>query len=161
MELSDRIKAIREEKRIKLSEMATALGVDVSNYAKIEKKGKKLTLERLEEIAEALNVTLPELLDLSTNDDAKEQVLLIDRIEVLTKENEILRIDLKREKTEKDMYMNIVQSGLDLINTVFNREKKKEAPEVVDKLSEEDVEKIKESISNELNKIAMKKTDSL
>ncbi|UFH52221.1 helix-turn-helix domain-containing protein [Spirosoma sp. KNUC1025] len=63
MEVTKRIKSVREAKRIKLSEMAAALGVDVSNYAKIEKKGNKLTLERIEQIASALGVSPIEILD--------------------------------------------------------------------------------------------------
>ncbi|MGM9510928.1 helix-turn-helix domain-containing protein [Larkinella sp. GY13] len=158
MELSERIKAIREEKRIKLSEMATALGVDVSNYAKIEKKGKKLTLERIEEIADALGVSLAELLGYQV-DGGQQTVGLQSRIQELANENETLKADLKREKTEKDVYMNIVQSGLDLINTLFKREKKEETTIEGDKFSEEELERLKEAISFSIkNKVSLPKS---
>lgn len=87
MELSDRIKALREGKRIKLIEMATALGVDTSNYAKIEKKGKKLPLERIEEIASALGVSMPELLGYD-NEHTKG---LESRYQALEQENAALK----------------------------------------------------------------------
>ena len=62
MDISTQIKTIRESKRIRLSEVADALGVDVSNYAKQEKRGDKLSIEQLKKIAVALGVSLNELL---------------------------------------------------------------------------------------------------
>ncbi|MEI7584424.1 helix-turn-helix transcriptional regulator [Runella sp.] len=62
MDLSANIKAIREAKRVKQLEIATALDIDPSNYAKLEKRGNKLTLEQLEKIAGALGVSVMELI---------------------------------------------------------------------------------------------------
>ena len=62
MDISTQIKTIRESKRIRLSEVADALGVDVSNYAKQEKRGDKLSIEQLKKIAVALRVSFNELL---------------------------------------------------------------------------------------------------
>ncbi len=62
MDISANIKSIREAKRIKQVEIATFLKVEPSNYAKLEKRGNKLTIEQLEKIAGALGVGLLELL---------------------------------------------------------------------------------------------------
>lgn len=56
------IKAVREAKKIKQSEVANVLGLDPSNYAKLENRGKKLTIEQLEAIGGALGVSVAELL---------------------------------------------------------------------------------------------------
>ncbi|QIP12985.1 helix-turn-helix transcriptional regulator [Spirosoma aureum] len=105
MELSEHIKALRESKRIKLSEMATALGVDVSNYAKIEKKGKKLTLERIEEIASALGVSTPELLGYGSS-ETSERVKELEKMNAELKERlrEVIgvRADLKSFEQKYD-----------------------------------------------------------
>jgi transcriptional regulator with XRE-family HTH domain len=62
MDISKRIKQIREEKGFKQSEIADKIGVEQSNYARFEKRGKKLTIEQLEGIANALEVSVKEIL---------------------------------------------------------------------------------------------------
>jgi len=63
MDLHKNILAIWESKRIKQSEMAHKLDIDQSNYARLEKRGNKLTLEQVGKIAEALGVSVLELID--------------------------------------------------------------------------------------------------
>jgi transcriptional regulator with XRE-family HTH domain len=62
MEISNNIIAIRTEKRIKQTEIAEKLGIEPPNYSRLEKRGKKLTVEQLEQIADALGVTMFDLL---------------------------------------------------------------------------------------------------
>jgi transcriptional regulator with XRE-family HTH domain len=116
MELSERIKALRESKRIKLNEMATALGVDVSNYAKIEKKGKKLTLERIEEIASALGVTALELLEFESTEHSNSTQDLQARLKVLEKEN----FDLKAENKMYSKHNRILFDNVEVLQNIIN-----------------------------------------
>jgi len=63
MSLSDNIKAIREEKRLKQIEVATHIGVDKSAYSKIEKGGRALTVEELQKLAGLFNMTTDQILN--------------------------------------------------------------------------------------------------
>jgi transcriptional regulator with XRE-family HTH domain len=62
MDISKRIIEVREEKRKTQADLARLLGMEQSNYARLEKRGKKLTFEQIEKIALALGVTAKELL---------------------------------------------------------------------------------------------------
>jgi len=62
MDITEKIIAARESKKIKQSELAEKLGLDRSNYSRIEKRGNKLTLEQIEKISDALGLDLTELI---------------------------------------------------------------------------------------------------
>jgi len=62
MDLSDKIKAIREAKNIKQIDVAKALELDPSYYFRLEKRGDKLTVDQLKSIAVVLGVPVVELL---------------------------------------------------------------------------------------------------
>lgn len=62
MDMSQRIKELREGKRLKQSEIADKLGLEQANYSRIERKGDKLTLKELKEIASAMDISLKELM---------------------------------------------------------------------------------------------------
>ena len=56
------IKAVRLSKGIKAKWVAEKIDVSVSTYSEIEADRRRVTLERAEEIAMVLGMTLPELL---------------------------------------------------------------------------------------------------
>lgn len=62
MDISKNIKDIREGKGLKQYEVADKLGMDRQNYSRLEKRDKKLTIEQLESIAEALGASLQDVL---------------------------------------------------------------------------------------------------
>ena len=62
MNISERIKHIREIKKISQTDVANALMTERSNYHRLENRGKKLTLEQVELIANALQISVQELL---------------------------------------------------------------------------------------------------
>jgi DNA-binding Xre family transcriptional regulator len=62
MTITEKIIAIRTEKRIKSSEIAYELEMTQSNYARLEKRDKELSISQLEKIAYALGVTIDEIL---------------------------------------------------------------------------------------------------
>lgn len=65
MNLSENIKKIRERNRISQSELAKRLGVEPTNYPRIEKRGNNLTYDYIELFAKSLEVSVAELLDLT------------------------------------------------------------------------------------------------
>ncbi len=62
MDISENIKAIRKAKKLTQSEVADQLGIERTNYPRLEKRGNKLTFELIEQFAKALNVTVSELI---------------------------------------------------------------------------------------------------
>ncbi|NCD11659.1 MAG: XRE family transcriptional regulator [Epsilonproteobacteria bacterium] len=63
MEFSERIKQLRQEKKISLQELSDLSGVSKSMISKIERKEKNPTLQVATQIAKALSVTLSSLID--------------------------------------------------------------------------------------------------
>lgn len=62
MNVGQEIRRVREAKKKTQTQIAEQIGLDTSSYARIEKKGNKLTVEQLEAIAGALGVSVVELL---------------------------------------------------------------------------------------------------
>lgn len=52
------IREIREIQRLSQVEVGKRLGIDTQNYHRLEKRGKKLTIEQLENISVALEVSV-------------------------------------------------------------------------------------------------------
>lgn len=69
MNFSERIKQIRQEKKISLQELADLSGVSKSMISKIEREEKNPTLQVATQIAEALGTTLSALLDEPKNQE--------------------------------------------------------------------------------------------
>jgi len=63
MNVIENIKTIRKNKGISHEAMAINLGISQTAYTKIEREETKLTVERLQKIAEILDVKLGELLE--------------------------------------------------------------------------------------------------
>ncbi|RFS16094.1 helix-turn-helix domain-containing protein [Emticicia sp. C21] len=77
--VSQTIKSIRERKGIKQAEIAKSLGIERTNYHRLENRGVKLTIEQLSQIADALEVSISDLLDIeNTNISSKEPERLLD-----------------------------------------------------------------------------------
>lgn len=78
MSIAEKIKAVRKAKGITPSHIASVLGIEVTNYPRLENRGNKLTYEYIEKIAGALGVLPVELLtwgedktaDTDSNSDA-------------------------------------------------------------------------------------------
>ncbi len=95
MNIETRIKEIRESKRIKLAEVAAVLEIDVSNYAKMEKRGNKLSIEQLEKISEALGVSVIELMTGKPQNSETSNKVLVKENEELKKRIDDLENSLK------------------------------------------------------------------
>ncbi|AXE18579.1 hypothetical protein DR864_12840 [Runella rosea] len=62
IDLAERIEDLRTKKSLSKLDLSKKLDIDAANYNRLVKKGKKLSIEQLEEIAKAFDVTLRELL---------------------------------------------------------------------------------------------------
>jgi transcriptional regulator with XRE-family HTH domain len=107
MDLSNKIKAIREAKNIKQVDVAKALDLDPSYYYRLEKeRGNKLTIGQLEKIAGALGVSVIELLtgEAQKMADSEEVERLRKRVEELEEMVELLKDRMEqKEKEIKDL----------------------------------------------------------
>ena len=90
MDISERIRTIRESKKNSQTQVANAMGTERSNYHRLENRGEKLTLEQLSEIANALGVSVREILGFGVETTDKSE------IEILENENNILREENKK-----------------------------------------------------------------
>lgn len=72
MELAKRIKLIRKAANLTQSEMAEKLGVSQPSYSEMETKADNCAFYTLQKVAEALNVSVPFLVDLE-NTEYKEK----------------------------------------------------------------------------------------
>lgn len=112
MDLSDKIKAIREGKNIKQIDVAKALELDPSYYFRLEKRGDKLTVDQLKSIAVVLGVPVVELLtgepQVVQNDERiKELKERIGELEDRVKDKELI---VKNAK-------NVINEILDYVET--------------------------------------------
>ena len=122
MNLSENIKSIREEKKISQSELAKRLGVEPTNYPRLEKRGNSLTYEYIELFAKALEVSVSELLH------ATDEPIENSDFEKLKRENtdlkfkiEDLEDDKRRLKIEIEEYeILIFDNSKELSWTNFN-----------------------------------------
>ncbi len=64
MEIVEQIKILRELNNLSQEKLAVKIHMTREGYAKIERGERGLTVSRLQQIAEALNVSLPELLSI-------------------------------------------------------------------------------------------------
>ncbi|MCK8495904.1 helix-turn-helix domain-containing protein [Spirosoma sp. RP8] len=101
MNVSNNIKAIRTEKGITQSEIARIIGVERTNYHRLENRGEKLTIEQAESIAEALGVTLVELLTWGKSEENKDsdKERLTTKLSELEKQNE----GLNKQLSDKEL----------------------------------------------------------
>jgi transcriptional regulator with XRE-family HTH domain len=99
MDISKHIISIRERKKIKQIEIAESLSMDRQNYSRLEKRGEKLTLEQLINIASALDVDLAEIIG----------------IEVIEK------VEIDKCKEENDKLNVILKDKIDLLNIERNK----------------------------------------
>jgi transcriptional regulator with XRE-family HTH domain len=100
----EKIKAIREEKRIKQSEMADKLKIAQNNYGKLERGEIQLTVERLFEIARIFKMKSTEIINYHEIEAEKEEKTkaLEDEIKKLSKANDrLLYGSIPKEATDK------------------------------------------------------------
>jgi transcriptional regulator with XRE-family HTH domain len=112
MDISNRIKQIREAKRIKQIEISNALEMNNSYYARLEKRGSKLTLEQIEKIAGALGVSVVELLGLDSPQ-------AIEQVSESEKDKEIT--ELRKKVAELERRNNLFEGNAYVIESISRK----------------------------------------
>ncbi|MDV2446799.1 transcriptional regulator [Elizabethkingia anophelis] len=101
--VGSRIKRIREEKGIKQEYMAYELDISQSNYGRLEKQDSRLTVPKIQKIAEVLGVSVALLFGeksnniANVNEDCNSFGESIKHIESLKEEINFLRKMLKEQ----------------------------------------------------------------
>lgn len=73
MEVSKTIRAIRERKNLTQVDVASKLGTERSNYARLESRDQNLTIKQISEIATALEVSIYEIIGLPEGADLNQE----------------------------------------------------------------------------------------
>ena len=113
MDISNRIKQVREAKRIKQIEISDALEMNNSYYARLEKRGSKLTLEQIEKIAGALGVSVAELLGLD--------IIQNTTIEVEESEKDKEIVELRKRISELERVNNLLEGNAYAIESISRK----------------------------------------
>lgn len=123
MDIAHNIKSIRESKKVSQAEMARKLDLDPAAYFRIEKRGDKLSIEQLKNIAEALGVSVIELLTgepqttqdsqlvkgLESRVDELENIVKLYRGNLYSSERELERL---RQYFTNAIYENIAEMSI-------------------------------------------------
>jgi transcriptional regulator with XRE-family HTH domain len=116
MNVSDNIREIRKGKGLTQAEVARRYGTSPEFYHRLEKKGHSLTLEQIEKLAQALDVTIFEILGtgnvVTGNSDAGN------RERIATLEKEIF--DLKAENKMYLKHNRILFKNIEFLQTVID-----------------------------------------
>ena len=102
MDMSKAIISTRESKGLKQSEVAARMNIDQPNYSRLEKRGKKLTLEQIENIAKALEVSPNVLIGLEVEEMSNK-----DERDSLSKLND----DSKKRIDELEARLNSIEEA--------------------------------------------------
>jgi transcriptional regulator with XRE-family HTH domain len=129
MNISKNIFAIRNEKRLTQNEVALRMGIDQPNYARLEKRDDELSIKQLTAIAEALGVTVDDILhygeekpQIVDNEKVKE---LENKVLLLEKDLEIckLKLSIIRDEKDKFYYNKMVNIFEGFIHLLFGNKK--------------------------------------
>jgi transcriptional regulator with XRE-family HTH domain len=80
MNIGDNIKKIRKDKGLQQKQVALEIGVDQSNYNKIEKGSREVTVKELQKMAELFNVSIDQIVNFEG--DIPKEVTIQDKTSV-------------------------------------------------------------------------------
>lgn len=105
MSLAENLKAYREQKGLLQKEVATAVGVHPSNYSKMEKGERDVSIEVADKLAKFYEVTLDQLVHMGTN--IPEEVTIVDK-----PTNERIKLIAQLEEEDKNAIFRIIDGML-------------------------------------------------
>ncbi|OJJ16703.1 hypothetical protein BKI52_32880 [marine bacterium AO1-C] len=97
MDISKRIKTIRESKKMRQIDVANYLGMEQTQYNRWENRNKKLSIDQLEQIADALGVTVKEIM---YGEETNESELQIQKTDIKLKQRDE-QISVKNQEIER------------------------------------------------------------
>jgi transcriptional regulator with XRE-family HTH domain len=116
MELLEKIKHVRTLKKVSQAEMADKLGIAQNNYGKIERGVTELTIQRLYQIAEILEVSIEMLMGLFRDSSFFAEK---ERYKEIDKENEELKkriLELEDRIKDKDKITLVLEDKIEKTN---------------------------------------------
>jgi transcriptional regulator with XRE-family HTH domain len=116
MNVSDNIRSIRKEKGLTQTEVARRYGTSPEFYHRLEKKDSTLTLEQLYKIAEALRVSVVEVLGFRQVIEDSNSEDLQTKVKELEKEV----FDLKAENKMYHKHNKILFDNVEFLQNVVN-----------------------------------------
>ncbi len=134
MDLTHTIRTIRESKGLTQEDLADRLGVTRSNYAYLEGRGSKLTVEQLEKIAGVLGVTVTDLLTGEAQKVEDSEV-----VERLRTELEFYKPLYRKTDTLSENLTDTVIRKLSLLDMHYSPEAVEERIKILERLTEEKV----------------------
>lgn len=136
--VNQKIKIMREINQWSQEEMAQKLHMSVNGYAKIERGETKLTLNKLEQIAQVFDLDVFEFMQstnkniyfLMNNDSADNNTVYCGSDENMMKENEKLKLSLKHKDellANKDLLLAQKQNEIDSLREIIGLLKQNKA----------------------------------
>lgn len=105
MNIADNLKAYREQKGLLQKEVANAVGVHPSNYSKMEKGERDVSIEVADKLAKYFGITLDELVHMS--EQAPKEVTIVDK-----SVSERINLIQQLEEEDKQALFRIIDSML-------------------------------------------------
>lgn len=136
--MSKAIISTRESKGLKQSEVAARMNIDQPNYSRLEKRGKKLTLEQIESIAKALEVSPNVLIGLEVEEMSNK-----DERDLVAKQNE----EYKKRIEELESRLNSIEEATkvkDELNTIKQAQLLDKTKQTQEKVTEKMLERMYE-----------------
>ena len=128
MDIAKAIRSIRENKRLTKADVAKALDMDFSQYSRQEKKGNKLTLEQIDKIATALEVSRDHLLNHNPDNERRsiEAVLMEEAQSKEAEEEEIQRLQQRVMELEEinailKEYLDSIKNRVKVVSEEFQK----------------------------------------
>ena len=114
MEIGEKIKQLRIEKRISQKELATRLGLNQPNIVYFESRGNAITVEQCINIAAALEVSIKSLLfddiDYTVVPNSKEEIALLE------KQIELYENRINQCENTIEMFKELLAKSNEIIN---------------------------------------------
>ena len=105
MDLAQNLKALREQKGLLQKEVANAVDVHPSNYSKMEKGERDVSIEVADKLAKFFGITLDELVHM--NGKVLDEVTIVDK-----STNERLKLIAQLEEEDKNAIFRIIDGML-------------------------------------------------
>lgn len=121
MSIGDKLKQLRKENKLTLKELHNKTGISISFISDIENKRRNPSIDNLKVLANALNVSISELMDEDTISTSDTPKLNIKDKKSITKDLKIL-MDEFREGTDGTAFYNgqeLDETDLDLIESAM------------------------------------------
>lgn len=125
--VNETVKVMREMNQFTQEEMAEKLGMSVNGYSKLERGISKISLEKLEQIANIFNINVSDLYSATEkgffclfSENSQNNSTYYANTDAVTVENEKLKLVIEHQKellTQKDNEISALKEIIELLKT--------------------------------------------